>query len=523
MAVADYLVDAGALAPSTLPGAVRERADPREAYSVEECSGPDLVVARRRSGRRVDRLCLIVSADACYVEEGATKVVADEASLGRFLGGLKGGLRWTGPAGVSPVWEGLAGSTSFVRGLARLLDRADPGATELRADMKALLAAVSVDMVEALGEPHGSHLALLGCPRAGGCSPHDLEPWGRALFRRALDADPETEPALYRGRLARITRERALSARRLGGADDGSADWGTVRSALTVGRLYAPEKGAALMDAWLADDLLGPVDAALLMQTLLVERGGAGAPAEGLGRSSALSEALVPTRAWLERLTSGAYDAYRDRAPPLDAVDTDPDRLVEWLGRDRLEAGYADDCRGYLMTWRDVLRMQVEVYGRVVERYPKDLDGMHARLSYRCRILERARETEEWASAQPGLDGLETEAETPDGRRYVLVAPKSPLDMVEEATAQSNCVASYVDRVVKGATRVAFLRRASRPGESWGTAEFHEDARGRPVLVQLKGARNVKPGAEMCAAARAAVRALGGSIETPDVPDVPDE
>lgn len=520
MAVKDYIVDREELAPSTLPVAKpEERADPRGAYSVEECSGPDLVVARRRAGRRVDRLCLVVSADTYYVEENGRKVVADEASLGRFLGGLKakGGLRWLGPAEVSPVWEGLAGTTAYVRGLARLLDRSDPDAAELRADMKALLAATSVEMVEVLGEAGGTHLNLLGRGDLAGCSPHGLEPWGRALFRRALDADPETEPALYRRRLARITWERALSThfspsdRYVRGRE---ADWGTVRSALMVGRLYAPEKGAVLLDAWLADDLLGPVDSDLLIKVLMTERGGTGEPADMWVWSSAMEEVRTPTAAWLERLTSGGAPEYGRARAPLDVVDTDPDRLIGWLTRDRLEAGYADQCRSYLRTWMDVLRMQVQVYGAVRERYPKDLDGMHTRLSYRCRIIERAREAEAWASAQSGLDELETA--TPDGR-YVLVAPRSPLDMVEEATAQSNCVASYVGRVVEGRTRVAFLRRASCPDRSWGTAEFHRDARGRPVLIQLKGARNAKPDAEMRAAARAVVEALGGTVMTSDV------
>lgn len=510
MGVRDYLVDADEIAPSTRPEAPpKVRADPREAYSVEECSGPDLVVARRRAGRRVDRLCLIVSADTYYVEEGGRKVVVDETSLGRFLGGLRGGWTWTGPAEVSPVWEGLAGSTAYARGLAHLLDASDPDATALRLDMKALLAAVSVAMVEALGDPDRNGLLHV----VEGCSPHDLEPWGRALFRRALDADPEAEPAVYRRRLARITCERALSPYYMRGyLEAHEADWGTVRSALMVGRLFAPEKGAALMDAWLADDLLGPIDSTELVSTLLTPRGGRGEPADTRLYSLRISR-LTPTRAWLEGLPSGEGG---EGGGSLTVVDTDPDRLVEWLGRDRLVAGYADDSYRYLQTWCDVLRMQVEVYGEVRERYPRDLDGMHARLSYRCNVIAKARAAEAWKEAQPGLDELE--AASPDGR-YVLVAPKSPLDMVEEATAQSNCVASYVQRVAERRTRVAFLRRASAPGTSWGTAEFATGSDGRPVLVQLKMARNAMPNAEMRGAARAVVKALGGTVATCDVPE----
>jgi hypothetical protein len=70
----------------------------------------------------------------------------------------------------------------------------------------------------------------------------------------------------------------------------------------------------------------------------------------------------------------------------------------------------------------------------------------------------------------------------------VAVVPKTPQDIVEEASRQKNCLRSYIDRVKNGNTVVVFIRRAIMPDATYVTAEV---SNGR--LVQLKGYCNSNP------------------------------
>ena len=69
------------------------------------------------------------------------------------------------------------------------------------------------------------------------------------------------------------------------------------------------------------------------------------------------------------------------------------------------------------------------------------------------------------------------------------VVPKTPQDIINEATAQKNCLRSYLEMVRDGSTRIAFLRRKEEPDRSYVTVEI--DTEGR--LVQVKGYCNSNP------------------------------
>lgn len=54
---------------------------------------------------------------------------------------------------------------------------------------------------------------------------------------------------------------------------------------------------------------------------------------------------------------------------------------------------------------------------------------------------------------------------------YIFIYPKSTQDIKDEAVQQSNCVASYIDRVIDGKCDILFLRKKDNPEESLVTIE----------------------------------------------------
>lgn len=54
---------------------------------------------------------------------------------------------------------------------------------------------------------------------------------------------------------------------------------------------------------------------------------------------------------------------------------------------------------------------------------------------------------------------------------YVFIYPKSTQDIKDEAVQQTNCVSSYIDRVIDGQCHILFLRKKSNPEKSLVTIE----------------------------------------------------
>ena len=58
---------------------------------------------------------------------------------------------------------------------------------------------------------------------------------------------------------------------------------------------------------------------------------------------------------------------------------------------------------------------------------------------------------------------------------YIFVYPKSTQEIKDEATQQSNCVASYIDDVIEGKCHILFLRKKSNPTKSLVTIEVRNN------------------------------------------------
>jgi hypothetical protein len=58
---------------------------------------------------------------------------------------------------------------------------------------------------------------------------------------------------------------------------------------------------------------------------------------------------------------------------------------------------------------------------------------------------------------------------------YQFIYPDSTQDIKDEAVAQNNCVASYIDKVIDGECHIMFLRKKSNPKESFVTIEIRNN------------------------------------------------
>ena len=148
--------------------------------------------------------------------------------------------------------------------------------------------------------------------------------------------------------------------------------------------------------------------------------------------------------------------------------------------------GYADNPRNFIQSWDDYLDMQLQVYGKIQKKYSEYLASDETALSYKVAKLQEAQQIRNFSSVYNRLRIYEGKV-----GKYMIIAPKTPKDMIDEGQMQSNCVASYIDRVANGHTMIFFMRLRKDPERSLVTIEVRE---GR--LVQVKARFNKAPTAE---------------------------
>jgi hypothetical protein len=72
--------------------------------------------------------------------------------------------------------------------------------------------------------------------------------------------------------------------------------------------------------------------------------------------------------------------------------------------------------------------------------------------------------------------------------KLMVTVPKTPEDVVQEATRQHNCLRSYLQRIRNGDTVVVFIRYKETPDDSYVTVEINNN-----YIVQVKGKYNSNP------------------------------
>ena len=129
--------------------------------------------------------------------------------------------------------------------------------------------------------------------------------------------------------------------------------------------------------------------------------------------------------------------------------------------------GYAGDIDAFLHSWADCLRMQEMIYGKIKEKYPENLASYEKKLSYKFLLIKQEIDEKKWAAMVKCMELLEYK-----GRTYSIICPKTAADVIDEAQQQSNCLASYVSKIINGECMVLFCRRTDAPEKSLVTVEI---------------------------------------------------
>jgi hypothetical protein len=154
-----------------------------------------------------------------------------------------------------------------------------------------------------------------------------------------------------------------------------------------------------------------------------------------------------------------------------------------------LQAAYDHQCilkRETLSVWSDYLRMASAVGVNLsdkAKKFPSSLKKEHDIVMFAYRAVQV--EMDKKAFAEQAEVNAKYEFETDN---MVVIVPRTPQAVIEEANAQNNCLRSYVERVKRGETIVAFVRRKSEPEKTFLSAEIKDGE-----LIQLKGWCNSDP------------------------------
>ena len=127
--------------------------------------------------------------------------------------------------------------------------------------------------------------------------------------------------------------------------------------------------------------------------------------------------------------------------------------------------------------WADTLQMQMDVYGKIKEKYPKLLPVYHNKLVRYKRNDKYYNHKEYQQAFEEKAAELQKYAYTPTKCDYMFVVPQTALAAVDEANQQSNCLVSakYMDRVIDGTSVLVFMRPKNAPDTSCVTIEICGD------------------------------------------------
>ena len=145
-----------------------------------------------------------------------------------------------------------------------------------------------------------------------------------------------------------------------------------------------------------------------------------------------------------------------------------------WLYIDRIKTFEAIEDMAFLIRelcdYADMMRQLSNKY----DKYPRHFLTTH---KIACRNYDRMKKE---FSEELFRKRMKKEYECSFGE-YVFIYPKSTQDIKDEAACQSNCVSSYIDKVIDGYCHILFLRKKNSPKESLVTIEVRNDQ-----IVQAK-------------------------------------
>jgi CRISPR/Cas system-associated protein endoribonuclease Cas2 len=124
-------------------------------------------------------------------------------------------------------------------------------------------------------------------------------------------------------------------------------------------------------------------------------------------------------------------------------------------------------------TYKDYLDQQFAYYGKIKEKYPKNLETEH------MIITEKVREKMSLGEGSAKFEEIMSETEDYSYHnaydKFVIVMPKQASDLVDEGQYLCHCVASYVEKVNNGDCTVVFMRKMGESDVPYLTVEILPD------------------------------------------------
>ena len=162
--------------------------------------------------------------------------------------------------------------------------------------------------------------------------------------------------------------------------------------------------------------------------------------------------------------------------------------FLTWLTYTIKHRNHIDICGDYyyssgfnLGDYVDYLNCQYQMYGKVKEKYPENWYTDKHIMNHKYTAWKRLNENKTFKLHQEKL--LQDVAY--GNKKYQVVIPLDSADILDEAQQQQHCVASYVDRIVKGETNIVFIRDKEDLEKSLLTVEIRNGA-----IVQVRGFQN---------------------------------
>ena len=139
-----------------------------------------------------------------------------------------------------------------------------------------------------------------------------------------------------------------------------------------------------------------------------------------------------------------------------------------WLYLDRIKTFEAIEDMGFILReLYDYANMMNQLSPKF-DKYPRHLLTTH---KIACRNFNRMKKE---FSEELFKKRINKEYEYTFGD-YIFIYPESTQDIKDEAVQMSNCVASYIDKVIDGECHILFLRKKNRPKDSLVTIEVRGD------------------------------------------------
>ena len=155
----------------------------------------------------------------------------------------------------------------------------------------------------------------------------------------------------------------------------------------------------------------------------------------------------------------------------------------DYILYDAVSMGYRRCYQTFFIEWFDSMEIEYLIYGKIKNKYPKNLPTHHNILSDKKylmnekideqRLLLRAEEAMKYAGTY---------------KDYVFIVPDKKQDFLDEAAMQGNCLAGYIKIVVDGYFSIIFMRKKTDPENSYITVEIINGQ-----AAQAKLARNDTP------------------------------